>query len=123
MERYIESAKIEADIILDIMKKDKDNKSHCVKMLEYFYFKIDNITHIALVFERLGKSLYDFIKSNKYRGMFISIMLGYPISSIQEFARQMFEGMSFLHDKMELTHTDLKVIMINGFIFSLKIYY
>jgi hypothetical protein len=28
---------------------------------------------------------------------------------IQEFARQILQGIGFLHEKMELTHTDLKV--------------
>ena len=82
------------------MKKDTNNKSHCVKMIEYFTFSDDEFTYIALVFEKLSKSLYDFIKSNKYRG--------YPINYVQEFARQIFEGVGFLHDAMGITHTDLK---------------
>jgi hypothetical protein len=54
---------------MDIMKKDFENKSHCVKMLECIKFKEGNQNYIALVFEKLGKSLYDFIKFNKYRGI------------------------------------------------------
>ena len=50
------------------MKKDIDKVSHCVNMWEYFYFKESNLTYLALVFEKLGKSLYDIIKNNKYRG-------------------------------------------------------
>ena len=75
MKRYIESAKVEADIILNIMKSDKNNKSHCVKMLEYFYFEDSNKEYMALVFEKLGKSLYEFIKANKYRGIKYIVIL------------------------------------------------
>jgi hypothetical protein len=50
------------------MKNDINDESHCVKMLEYFYFSDGENKYIALVFEKLAKSLYDFIKWNKYRG-------------------------------------------------------
>jgi len=102
VERYIHSAKIEADIIIDIMKKEceHNNRSRCVKLEEYFYFSDKKYDYIVLVFEKLGKSLYEFIKQNNYRG--------YPIVFIQAFAKQMFEGIGFLHEKMKLTHTDLK---------------
>lgn len=115
MERYIESAKIEAEIIEDIMKKDPQLKSHCVRMLEWFYFRDgSNLQYIALVFEKLGKSLYDFIKANKYRGILKLLLyyLGYPMNSIQQFARQILEGLDFLHHELKLTHTDLKVMFI-----------
>ncbi len=68
MQRYIESAEIEAEIIINILEKDKNNESHCVRLMEYFYFEEHNVNYVALVFEKLGKSLYEFIKSNNYRG-------------------------------------------------------
>ncbi len=73
MKRYIESAKIEAETIIDIMRKDMSRESHCVSMMDYFYFEDQSNRYIALVFEKLGKSLYDFIKMNRYRGKFILI--------------------------------------------------
>lgn len=79
-------------------------------MLECFEFKDQYYTYIALVFEKLGMSLYDFIKSNKYRGIKLdNITQGYSIKAIQSIARQVLEGMAFLHDDLRLTHTDLKV--------------
>jgi dual-specificity kinase len=69
-------------------------------MLEWFHFEDSENKYLALVFEKLSSSLYDFIKMNKYRG--------YPIKSIQTFARQIFEGIGFLHHDLCLTHTDLK---------------
>lgn len=99
--RYIESARIEADIILRIQRKDTKNRSHVVKMLECFEFKDQYYSYIALVFERLGSSLYEFIKANKYRG--------FSIKAIQSICKQVLLGMCFLHEEMQLTHTDLKV--------------
>eukprot|EP01041_Mallomonas_annulata_P015063 gene15063-31953_t len=64
--RYVESAMIEADILHDINQAQKKYKSDfCVKM--YAHFKFEG--HYAIVFERLGISLYDFIKMNDYRGL------------------------------------------------------
>ena len=36
---------------------------HCVKMLETFEYR----GHVCMVFERLGLSLYDFLRKNSYR--------------------------------------------------------
>jgi dual-specificity kinase len=55
--------------------------------------------NMCLVFEPLGKSLYDFIKDNKYKG--------FDISDVREIARQSLKAIEFLHS-IQLTHTDLK---------------
>ncbi len=99
------------------MRIDKNHDSNCVKMTEYFYFTEGNLTYIALVFEKLGKSLYDFIKNNKYKGTYILIgiillILGFSYECIRSFARQILEGIGFMHEKMDLTHTDLKVYIL-----------
>jgi serine/threonine protein kinase len=57
------------------------------------------LTNMCLVFEPLGKSLYDFIKDNKYKG--------FDISDVREIARQSLKAIEFLHS-IRLTHTDLK---------------
>ena len=110
----MESAKIEADILQNIMKHDENNSSYCSKLYEYFYFYDDRYRYIVLVFERLGKSLYDFLKDNKYQGIYYvynNYIIGFQIKDVQEFARQLLKGISFLHNKLALTHTDLKVFI------------
>ena len=54
---------------------------------------------MCLVFEPLGKSLYDFIKANRYRG--------FEISQVKEIGFQSLKALEFLHS-IKLTHTDLK---------------
>lgn len=68
VKRYNESAKIEADILLDLATKGGAEHG-IVLMKEYFFFKGKEGEHMSLVFETLGRSLYDFIKSNHYKGM------------------------------------------------------
>ena len=65
VERYTISAKIEANILNDIK-----NKGGCfnniVDLQDYFVHEIDKVANTCLVFEPLGKSLYDFIMANNY---------------------------------------------------------
>jgi dual-specificity kinase len=52
-----------------------------------------------MVFERLGCSLYEVIKMNKYEG--------FPIHFVQKIARQVIKTLEYLHEQ-RLVHTDLK---------------
>jgi len=51
------------------------------------------------VFEKLGPSLFDFMRKNEYRP--------FPIDLVQEFSRQLIQATAYLHD-LQLVHTDLK---------------
>jgi len=69
VKRYNESAEIEAKILNDIKEKGGANQG-IVYLHEYFKFhEPRDGEHACLVFETLGKSLYDFIKNNNYKGM------------------------------------------------------
>ncbi|KAG4913333.1 hypothetical protein JHK82_053915 [Glycine max] len=49
---------------------------------------------VSYVFEKLGPSLYDFLRKNNYRSLSIDL--------VREFGRQLLESVAFMH------HTDLK---------------
>ncbi len=51
------------------------------------------------VFEKLGPSLFDFLRRNEYRP--------FPLDLVQEFSRQLLESVQYLHE-LQLIHTDLK---------------
>ena len=97
IQRYHDSAIIEADICERINREQsKQHKDFCAKMLDRF-----NLSgHYCLVFECLGKSLYDFLKAHDYRP--------FPMYCVRDFARQLLETLDFLHG-FGLIHTDLKV--------------
>ncbi|VAI47580.1 unnamed protein product [Triticum turgidum subsp. durum] len=67
----------------------------CVQIRNWFDYR----NHICIVFEKLGPSLYDFLRKNSYRS--------FPIDLVREFARQILESVTFMHD-LRLIHTDLK---------------
>jgi serine/threonine protein kinase len=52
-----------------------------------------------LAFRPLGKSLYEVIKMNQYRG--------FSTGMVQSFFKQILHSIAFLH-KIGYTHTDLK---------------
>ena len=61
--RYTEAALVEARILDIVNRADPDGVSNCVRYYGSFYHG----PHLCLVFERLGASLYDYIKANRYK--------------------------------------------------------
>lgn len=75
VERYIESAEIEIEILEKIAKVSKELSeaghkvnSKCVRLVDHFFFKDQSHEYLAMIFEHLGPSLYEFISSNNYWG-------------------------------------------------------
>lgn len=67
----------------------------CVQMLEWF----DYHGHICILFEMLGRSVFDFMKMNNYQP--------YPFEHVRAIGHQLTLAVNFLH-KNKITHTDLK---------------
>lgn len=98
VKRYTESAKIEAEILKDLKQRGGDC-NYIVDLKDSFVHKARGVENTCLVFEPLGKSLFDFIQANGYRG--------FEIGHLQSIAYQSLKALEFLHS-LQLTHTDLK---------------
>ncbi|KAL6215613.1 hypothetical protein ACLB2K_015042 [Fragaria x ananassa] len=94
IQKYRDAAMIEVDVLNHIAKNDSGN-SCCVQILDWFDYR----NHICIVFEKLGPSLFDFLKRNKY--------CPFPVDLVREFGRQLLESVAYMHD-LRLIHTDLK---------------
>ncbi|KAJ0793788.1 putative dual-specificity kinase CMGC-CLK family [Helianthus annuus] len=92
--KYREAAMIEIDVLQKLARHDVGG-SRCVQIRNWFDYR----NHICIVFEKLGPSLYDFLRKNNYRS--------FPIDLVREFGRQLLESVAFMHD-LRLIHTDLK---------------
>lgn len=96
VKRYCDSAIIEAKIVADLNRCGGRGLSHCVVLRDSF--SLDG--HYCLVFERLGPSLYDFLKRHNYQP--------FPMVCVQDFTVQLLEALEFMHS-LRLIHTDLKI--------------
>ncbi|XP_051131476.1 serine/threonine-protein kinase AFC1 isoform X2 [Andrographis paniculata] len=92
--KYREAAMIEIDVLQKLSRQDVYGM-RCVQIRNWFDYR----NHICIVFEKLGPSLYDFLRKNSYRS--------FPIDLVREFGRQLLESVAFMHD-LRLIHTDLK---------------
>ncbi|RAL52936.1 hypothetical protein DM860_007704 [Cuscuta australis] len=94
LEKYRKAAMTEVDVLRRLSENDTCY-SHCVQILSWFDYR----NHICIVFERLGPSLYDFLKRNRYHPL--------PVDLVRDFARQILECVTYMHH-LRLVHTDLK---------------
>lgn len=97
--RYLEAAIAEIRILDKIREKDTERKSLCVRLYTNFEITHRKQRHMCMGFEKLGRSLYEFIKKNKYRG--------FQMHHVRDFSEQLLTAVAFCHS-INLIHTDLK---------------
>ena len=69
-------------------------------IVDHFFIKGPNGTHVCMTFEVLGENLLSLIKRYKNRGI--------PVRLVKQIAKQMLLGLDYLHEKCGIIHTDLK---------------
>ena len=84
--RYLDAALVEVEILSRIRDLDPERKSLCVRLLKSFKAVHRGREHEFLVFERLGMSLYDFVKKNDYRG--------FPLEQVRSISRQVLSAIA-----------------------------
>ncbi|KAI4984629.1 hypothetical protein ZWY2020_017259 [Hordeum vulgare] len=92
--KYSDAAMIEIDVLQKLARNDATGK-HCVQIRNWFDYR----NHICIVCEKLGPSLYDFLRKTAYRP--------FPIDLVRELGEQLLESVAFMHG-LKLIHTDLK---------------
>ena len=93
--KYRSAAMLELEALNTVRRYDSTGRARVVRLLEWFDWR----GHICMVFERLGPSLYDFLRRNSYRP--------FALDFVRSFARQLLESVGALH-RLTLCHTDLK---------------
>ncbi|CAI0447428.1 unnamed protein product [Linum tenue] len=92
IKKYREAAMIEIDVLQQLGKHDRGG-NRCVQLRNWFDYR----NHICIVFEKLGPSLYDFLRKNNYRS--------FPIDLVPNVLLCL--KIAVMHD-LRLIHTDLK---------------
>eukprot|EP01118_Nematostelium_gracile_P011034 TRINITY_DN3880_c0_g1_i1.p1 TRINITY_DN3880_c0_g1~~TRINITY_DN3880_c0_g1_i1.p1 ORF type:complete len:314 (+),score=41.40 TRINITY_DN3880_c0_g1_i1:219-1160(+) len=96
IQKYRDAAMIELDILKTLKKQDSAGQKPIIQLKSSFDWK----NHVCMVFDRFGLSLYDFMKKNSYNP--------FHLDHLRDFAYQLLDAVSFLHDEVGLIHTDLK---------------
>ncbi|TVU10545.1 hypothetical protein EJB05_44085 [Eragrostis curvula] len=94
VKKYSDAAMIEIDVLQKLARNDASGK-HCVQIRNWFDYR----SHICIVCEKLGPSLYDFLRKTGYRP--------FPIDLVRQIGEQLLESVAFMH-RLQLIHTDLK---------------
>ncbi|KAK6824013.1 Catalytic domain of the Dual-specificity protein kinases CDC-like kinase [Aspergillus parasiticus SU-1] len=95
IQKYRDASRIELRVLSTLASNDRQNRNKCIHLRDCFDYR----NHICIVTDLLGQSVFDFLKGNGF--------VPFPSSQIQNFARQLFTSVAFLHD-LNLIHTDLK---------------
>ncbi|KAI9285629.1 kinase-like domain-containing protein [Umbelopsis sp. AD052] len=93
--RFHAQALVEVKILQDLVSWDPEDRYNNVRMTDHFYFR----NHLCIAFECLSMNLYEFIKSNNFRG--------FSLALIRRFTAQILNSLSLLN-KHNVIHCDLK---------------
>ncbi|XP_056380625.1 SRSF protein kinase 1-like isoform X2 [Hyla sarda] len=81
-------------------RKKESQGENIIHFLHDFRLIGENGLHVCLVFELLGPSLLHLMKTYGPRGL--------PLTCVKRVLQQVLQGLSFLHKKCRIIHTDIK---------------
>ena len=100
--RYTDSA-LEEIKLLECVKKtnpEAEGYKQIAQLLNHFWHHGPNGKHACMTFEVLGESLLSLMKRYNYKGI--------PQHIVKRIAKQVLEGLDYLHRECGIVHTDLK---------------
>ncbi|KAI9024996.1 kinase-like domain-containing protein, partial [Phycomyces nitens] len=99
---YTESALEEIKILERVKAADPDSpgRDNIAQLLDHFWISGPNGKHMCMAFEVLGQSLLSVIKRYRYKGI--------PAPIVRRIAKQVLQGLDYLHRECGIIHTDLK---------------
>ncbi len=106
---YSEAALDEITLLQKLNESLGENdECHVTRLLDTFTIDTENGTHHCMVFPLLGHSVLTLIRRYQCRGL--------PIPIVKYITRQVLQGLSDLHDKAGIIHTDIKpenILLVN----------
>lgn len=95
VDKYRDAAMVELQVLATLAANDPSARYPIVRLLEWFDYR----GHICMVFDRLGPSIYDFLRRNSYKP--------FPFEMARSFMHQVLQAVAYMHS-FSLVHTDLK---------------
>lgn len=99
---YTETAMDEIKLLERIASANLESpgRNDVVQLLDHFQHKGPNGVHVCMVFEVLGENLLSLIRRYKHRGI--------PLPIVKRIAKQVLNGLDYMHRECGIIHTDLK---------------
>lgn len=98
---YSEAAKDEIKLLQAVRRRHTTyDGCRVLSLIDHFEHFGPNGRHVCLVFDVLGVSLLKLIKRFNYKGT--------PLPLVRRISRHVLEGLHFLHETVDIIHTDLK---------------
>eukprot|EP00941_MAST-03F_sp_MAST-3F-sp1_P000866 g866.t1 len=97
---YTEAAYDEIKLLTRVNEEAGTDEVPVVRLLDHFKHDGPNGTHVCFVFEMLGENLLSLIKQYDYHGV--------PLPIVKQIAKQVCQGIAFLHTNCSIIHTDIK---------------
>lgn len=82
VQKYRDASRIELRVLSTLAKNDTTNRNRCIHLRDCFDYR----SHICIVTDLLGQSVFDFLKENSF--------VPFPSTQIQSFARQLFTSVA-----------------------------
>ena len=99
VQKYRDAAMVEIEVLKTLAEGDASRRDgerfNCIALRRAFDYQ----GHVCMVFDKCGPSLYDFLRSNRYKPF-------HP-KTVQSFCEQTLVAVRYLHT-LGLVHTDLK---------------
>ncbi|KAG8761765.1 hypothetical protein FRC11_013221, partial [Ceratobasidium sp. 423] len=94
-ERFHRQGLVEIKVLKNLKELDPEEKSHVLRMQDYFMFR----NHLCIVTELLSINLFELIQVNEFAG--------FTIALIRRFTSQMLASLALMHQH-RIVHCDLK---------------
>ena len=99
VQKYRDAAMVEIEVLKTLAEGDfnhtRGERYKCISLRRAFDYQ----GHVCMVFDKCGPSLYDFLRTNRYKPF-------HP-STVQTFCEQLLVAVRYVHS-LGLVHTDLK---------------
>lgn len=79
---------MQLEVLNTLHANDVERRNHCVHLREWFEYR----HHVCMVFEKLGLSLYDFLRKNSYKPFHVDMVSPGQLPAAESFEEGLLDA-------------------------------